>query len=668
VARWDTNPEIIRVNTAVQSGSVILDVTTGATVTNLTGPLDFNSRFYSILTDPNTATATGNVSATPVPVAAPNELTIANFNMEHFYDTVDDPGTSDVKLTPTAFANRLNKASLAIRNVMNTPDIIGIEEMEHLTTLQALSAKISADAIAAGQPDPQYQTFLIEGNDVSGINPALLVKSTINVISVDQVGKDTTFLQPDGTSALLNDRPPLVIVATASQPNSDTALPFTMVVNHLRSLLSIDDPVDGPRVRAKREAQAEFLANLLQAHQAAGENVISVCDCNAFEFSDGYVDVVGTILGHPAPADQVVLASPDLVDPDFTDLIGTLPHDQQYSYDFNGSHQTLDHVVVNQSMMANFSRYAVARNDADFPEVFRSDPNRPERISDHDMPVAYFILPEATPPVLHLPADFTVEATGPGGAIVSYSATATDARDTNVVVTCLPASGSLFPLGPTPVNCSATNSRNKTATGSFTVSVVDTTPPAVTANGVSNGAVYNLGAVPAASCSTTDVATGVAVQATLAITGGTANLVGHFTATCSGAKDIAGNLAPPVSVGYDVHYIFSGFLTDLSPDGPDGKTFKAGSTITVKWQLQNAQGGFIVSPTAIGTLQVAPDPSCVAGQQGLAVDANFTGNGLKENNDRYQFNWKTTGLSAGCYAFLLPLDDGTVQSAVVQLR
>lgn len=668
VTRWDTNPEIIRVNTAVQSGSNVLDVTTGATVTNLTGPLDFNSRFYSILTDPNTATATGNVSATPVPVVASNELTIANFNMEHFYDTVDDPGTSDVKLTPTAFANRLNKASLAIRNVMNMPDIIGIEEMEHLTTLQALSAKISADAIAAGQPDPQYQTFLFEGNDISGINTALLVKSTINVISVDQVGKDTTFIQPDGTSALLNDRPPLVMVATASQPNSDTSLPFTMVVNHLRSLLSEDDPVDGPRVRAKREAQAEFLANLLQTHQAAGENVISVCDCNAFEFNDGYVDVIGAILGHPVPAAQVVLASPDLVDPDFTDLITTLPHDQQYSYDFNGSHQVLDHVVVNQTMMASFSRYAVARNDADFPEVFRSDPTRPERVSDHDMPVAYFFLPEATPPVLHLPADITAEATSPAGAIVNFITTVTDARDTNLVATCTPASGSQFPLGATTVNCSATNSRNKTATGNFNVLVVDTTAPVVTVNGVSNGGVYNLGAVPTASCSTIDSVTGVAVQATLSVTGGTANGVGHFTATCSGAKDNAGNIAPAVSAGFDVHYIFSGFLTALSPDGSDGKTFNVGSTVPVKWQLKNAQGGFIVAPSAVGAIQVAPDPSCVAGQQGLAIDANFTGTGLQENNDRYQFNWKTTGLNTGCYAFLLPLDDGTVQSAVVQLR
>ena len=62
--------------------------------------------------------------------------------------------------------------------------------------------------------------------------------------------------------------------------------------------------------------------------------------------------MIGAILGHPVPADQVVLASPDLVDPDFTDLVTTLPHDQQYSYDFNGSHQVLDHVIVNQTMLA----------------------------------------------------------------------------------------------------------------------------------------------------------------------------------------------------------------------------------------------------------------------------------------------------------------------------
>jgi predicted extracellular nuclease len=666
VTRWDTNPEILRVNTGVQSGSVKLDVTTGATVTSLTGPLDFNSRFYTILTDPDSgATATGNMSAVPVPVAASNELTIANFNMERFFDTVKDSGTSDVALTATAFANRLNKASLAIRNVLNMPDVIGVEEMEHQSTLQALADKINTDAVAAGQPIPNYQAFLVEGNDVGGIDVGLLVKGTINVISVEQLGKDTNFVQPDGTTALLNDRPPLVFTATASQPNSDTSLPFTMVVNHLRSLLSIDDPVDGPRVRAKREAQAEFLANLLQSHQAAGENVISVCDCNAFEFSDGYVDVMGAILGHPVPADQVVLASPDLVDPDFTDLVTTLPHDQQYSYDFNGSAQVLDHVVVNPSLLSKLSRFAYARNDADFPEVFRNDPNRSERISDHDMPVAYFTLPEATPPVLHLPANITAEATSPAGAIVSYNATATDARDTNLVVTCAPPSGSTFVLGGTTVNCSATNSRNKTAEGSFSITVVDTTAPFVVLNGVTNGATYTLGAVPAASCSATDSATGIAVQPSLTITGGTANSVGHFTATCSGAKDGAGNIAAPVSASYDVDYLFNGFFSPVSAN----KTFKLGSTVPLKWTLQNALQDFISTFSSIAAVQVAPDPSCVAGGEGVPFDAGSAGNsGLQFQDNTFQFNWKTSGLAPGCYAASVSLDDGTRKTVFVTLR
>jgi hypothetical protein len=665
VPRFDTNPELICVDSDALGGAAI-DVTSGATVTSLTGPLDFSARFYTIDVDSGSgATATGNVSATPVPVPALNELTIANFNMERFFDTNNDPATSDVALTATAFANRLNKASLAIRTVLNTPDVIGVEEMENLANLQTLADKVNADAVAAGQPSPNYQAFLVEGNDVGGIDVGLLVKSAINVISAEQVGKDATFIQPDGTSALLNDRPPLVLMATASQPNSDTSLPFTMVVNHLRSLLGIDDPVDGPRVRTKRAAQAEFLANLLQSHQAAGENVISVCDCNAFEFSDGYVDVIGTILGRPAPVDQVIMASPDLVDPDFTDLVSTLPHDQQYSYVFNGSAQVLDHVVVNPALLSKLSRFAIARNDADFPEVFRNDPNRPERISDHDMPVAYFTLPEATPPVLHLPTDITAEATSPAGAIVSYEATATDARDINVIVTCAPPSSSQFALGSTTVNCSATNSRNKTAEGSFSVTVVDTTAPVVFLNGVTNGATYTLGAVPAASCSATDSATGVAVQASLTITGGTANGVGHFTATCSGAKDGAGNIAAPISASYDVDYLFNGFFSPVSTN----KTFKLGSTVPLKWTLQNAQQTFISSLSSITAVQVAPDPSCLAGGEGVPFDAGSAGNsGLQFQDNTFQFNWKTTGLPAGCYAAMVSLDDGTRQTVFVTLR
>jgi hypothetical protein len=77
-------------------------------------------------------------------------------------------------------------------------------------------------------------------------------------------------------------------------------------------------------------------------------------------------------------------------------------------------------------------------------------------------------------PVLTLPADITAEATSPAGAAVSYTVTATD----NATIVCTPASGSTFALGTTTVDCTATASTGSTS-GSFHVTVVDTTPPTI---------------------------------------------------------------------------------------------------------------------------------------------------------------------------------------------
>lgn len=89
---------------------------------------------------------------------------------------------------------------------------------------------------------------------------------------------------------------------------------------------------------------------------------------------------------------------------------------------------------------------------------------------------------DTTPPTLHLPANMTVEATGASGAVVTFTATADDANPAQPVVSCTPASGSTFGLGTTAVNCSATDAAGNTATGSFTVTVQDTTAPTIADN------------------------------------------------------------------------------------------------------------------------------------------------------------------------------------------
>jgi hypothetical protein len=69
----------------------------------------------------------------------------------------------------------------------------------------------------------------------------------------------------------------------------------------------------------------------------------------------------------------------------------------------------------------------------------------------------------------------TAYSLSPAGTVVNFSATATDISPANPTVTCAPASGSTFPLGTTPVNCSATDEAGNTANGSFSVTVIQYT-------------------------------------------------------------------------------------------------------------------------------------------------------------------------------------------------
>jgi len=100
---------------------------------------------------------------------------------------------------------------------------------------------------------------------------------------------------------------------------------------------------------------------------------------------------------------------------------------------------------------------------------------------------------DSTPPVLTLPANMTVEATDRAGTPVEFVVSADDAVQKIILPPALaivPASGSRFPvpaidqpqlaLGVTTVNVSASDVGGNEAIGSFTVTVVDNTPPIIT--------------------------------------------------------------------------------------------------------------------------------------------------------------------------------------------
>lgn len=81
---------------------------------------------------------------------------------------------------------------------------------------------------------------------------------------------------------------------------------------------------------------------------------------------------------------------------------------------------------------------------------------------------------DTTAPTLSLPSSsVTADATGPSGASVSYSVTASDPDNASgLTVGCSPASGSTFEIGTTTVNCSASDPAGNSIAGSFSVVVV----------------------------------------------------------------------------------------------------------------------------------------------------------------------------------------------------
>ena len=74
-------------------------------------------------------------------------------------------------------------------------------------------------------------------------------------------------------------------------------------------------------------------------------------------------------------------------------------------------------------------------------------------------------------PALIVPANLTVNATKPGGAVVRFSASASDGTDAAPRLVCAPASGSTLAIGTTTIDCTATDHAENKTSAHFTIKV-----------------------------------------------------------------------------------------------------------------------------------------------------------------------------------------------------
>ncbi len=399
--RFDTNQERLMVRSWGQVGSTPLAVDADTLVTNMIGVLDYSAGTWALTPDVG---AMIGVSSGKVPTAVSDagfaDVTIGGFNLLRFFDEINDPGVGDAVLTPAALEKRLTKTSAAICDYLKAPDILGVVEVENLRVLSMLADRINSTCSRV----PAYEAYLEQGNDVGGINVGFLVSTRdigngvarVDALQVTQFGKDATITNPDNSTAILNDRPPLRLHAVVHQGNG-ASYPVTVIVNHLRSLNGVDDTspgssgwaTTGDRVRAKRAAQANYLAGLVESFQQndPAEKIVLVGDFNAFEFNDGYVDVMGIIRGDEAPEDQVLtyVDSP-ITTPLVDGSVLIADPAERYSYVFAGSAQTLDHVVINEALLMGAGNAVIehARINADFGVHHFGEVGTPLYVSDHD--------------------------------------------------------------------------------------------------------------------------------------------------------------------------------------------------------------------------------------------------------------------------------------------
>jgi hypothetical protein len=274
---------------------------------------------------------------------------------------------------------------------------------------------------------------------------------------------------------------------------------------------------------------------------------------------------------------------------------------------------------------------------------------------------------DTTAPIVTAPSDITEEATGPGGAAVSFTATASDLVDGAVTPTCSPVSGSTFPLGTTEVTCSATDAAGNTGSDTFDVTVEDTTGPDLTlpAN-ITTGATSAAGATVSYSASASDLVDG-SVTVNCTPPSGSTFAPGTTTVNCS-ATDAEGNTTNgsfTVTVSFDWTMFFAPVDNNNVVN-----VIKGGQSVPLKWRISDGSGGWVSSLSvveAVNQTKIACTTSAVLDDI-EAPTSGATSLRYDTTANQYIYNWQSPKGAGTCYKVTVKLTDGSSHSALFKTK
>jgi len=379
---FDQNPELFELDVDALVGMLSIEINGGATF-SATGVLAYQYGDYELWAKELTLTP----KAIPtIRTPSSSEITIATQNMYRFFDGTNDPLIDDFDedtTTPAEFNARAAQASEYFRVKMHSPDIIFLQEIENIESVQAIATHMNNADLSH-----TYTAHLEIGNDIGGIDIGILTKETVSNIVITQLGA-TEVLQFGNTGRLLHDRPPLLINAIITK--NGVSKEVNVLGVHMRSRSGITGS-QRTRIRNKHLEQALSVANMVQNIQTLSPSVplIVTGDFNDFEFSDGYADVVGEIKGVVDPVKNLLSSNgASVVTPTLVNAIDTLAIDEKYSFVFRGTIQSLEHMLINDAALLLMSGVGFVRGNVDSPLKYRGDYSQLLAMSDHDGLILY---------------------------------------------------------------------------------------------------------------------------------------------------------------------------------------------------------------------------------------------------------------------------------------
>ena len=389
-------PRRIRVDSDGLVGGPLIDVGTGAVVTGLVGPLDYTFRTYTILPDAGGCDRRLG-GPTPGAVTAPTRAGVhcrAPTTCERFFDTVTIPASATSCSPP-------RRSTTACQGLARDPRLpaharhprrrrdgephhaAGARDPHQRRRRRRRAARPAVRAVPRRRQRRRRHRRRLPGEDGAGRRrDAACRRSTPWCRSTPA----TLFVNPDTSTELLNDRPPLRLDAVVNHANG-ASFPLTVIVNHLRSLDARQQrsaagtngwPTTGagsaPSGRSRPSPSPTWSRRARSPTRRAHRPARRLQRLRV-QRRPGRLD--GRIAGTPPPDNETAVPGDgiDLVNPDLDNLFDTPPPAERYSYVFDGNAQNLDHALVNAPLIAATlaRRLEHARINADFAET------RPQR-------------------------------------------------------------------------------------------------------------------------------------------------------------------------------------------------------------------------------------------------------------------------------------------------